>query len=222
MSVVKILLVIACIIVYICVSHGALVADDVHSIWRQVAMSMLLLPIAGIACWVAVAFLKRLGLCVMWRCLCGIALAIALVTMIVHFWPILLSRLDRIYLVEHIATNMMLCWFFAHTLFGGRTPIITTLARSIHPDIPDNVVRYTRTVTLAWALFFVVQILLSLLIYYAAPISAWSLFANVLNWPLVILMFAAEYACRKRVNPDFQHATVKESVAAYFNNKRKV
>lgn len=222
MSAVKILLVIAGIIVYACVSHGALVADDVHSIWRQIAMAMLLLPITCIVCWAAVAFLTRLGLDVMWRCLCGVAIAIVLAMIIVNFWPILLSRLDRIYLVEHIATNIMLCWFFAHTLFGGRTPIITTLARSIHPDIPDDVVRYTRTVTLAWSLFFVAQILLSLLIYSAAPISMWSLFANVLNWPLVILMFAAEYACRKRVNPDFQHATVKESIAAYFNSKHKV
>ena len=222
MSAVKILLVIAGIIVYACVSHGALVADDVHSIWRQIAMAMLLLPITGIVCWAAVAFLTRLGLDVMWRCLCGVAIVIVLAMIIANFWPILLSRLDRIYLIEHIATNMMLCWFFAHTLFGGRTPIITTLARSIHPDIPDDVVRYTRTVTLAWSLFFVAQILLSLLIYSAAPISMWSLFANVLNWPLVILMFAAEYACRKRVNPDFQHATVKESIAAYFNSKHKV
>lgn len=222
MSFVKTLLLIACIIIYVLLSHVALAVHDANRIWRQLAMLMLLAPMSSIACWGIVAFLKQLGVAARWRLLCGVALALALIYAIIVFWPVLLARLDLIYLTEHIAANTMLCWFFAHTLFGGRTPIITTLARTIHAEMPDNVGRYTHTVTQAWALFFALQVLLSLVIFNTASIAAWSLFANVLNWPLVVLMFAVEYACRKRVNRDFPHATIKESIDAYFNNSRKV
>ncbi len=221
MSFFKTVLVIAFIIVYVTLSHVALAVHDAHRIWRQIAMLMLLVPLSSIACWGLVAMLKQFGVNKILRVLCGVLMALTLVCVILVFWPVLLARLDLIYLTEHIATNSMLCWFFAHTLFGGRTPIITTLARTIHAEMPDNVECYTRQVTIAWALFFVVQIVVSLLIFTFGSIEAWSLFANVLNWPLVVLMFAAEYACRKRVNRDFPHATIKESIDAYFNNSRK-
>lgn len=222
MSVVKTLLVIAGIIIYVSLSHVALAVQDAHRIWRQLAMLMLLVPMSSIACWGAVNLLKQAGIALTWRVLGGISMAAVLVSAIVFFWPVLLARLDLIYLTEHIAANTMLCWFFAHTLFGGRTPIITTLARTIHAEMPYNVERYTHTVTQAWALFFALQVVLSLVIFNAASIAAWSLFANVLNWPLVVLMFVVEYACRKRVNRDFPHATIKQSIDAYFNNSRKI
>ncbi|MFC7298598.1 hypothetical protein [Herminiimonas aquatilis] len=221
MSFLKTMLVIAFIIIYVTLSHVALAVHDAHRIWRQIAMLMLLVPMSSIACWGAVTLLKQLGVNKLLRLSCGIAMAFSLAYAVLIFWPVLLARLDLIYLTEHIATNSMLCWFFAHTLFAGRTPIITTLARTIHAEMPDNVERYTRNVTVAWALFFAVQIALSLLIFIFGSIEVWSLFANVLNWPLVILMFAVEYACRKRVNRDFPHATIKESIDAYFNNSRK-
>ncbi len=221
MSFLKTMLVIAFIIIYVTLSHIALAVHDAHRIWRQIAMLMLLVPMSSIVCWAVVAVLKQLGASKVLRLSGGVLMAISLAYAILVFWPLLLARLDLIYLIEHIGTNSMLCWFFAHTLFGGRTPIITTLARTIHADMPANVERYTRQVTVAWSLFFALQVLLSLLIFNLASIETWSLFANVLNWPLVILMFVVEYACRKRVNRDFPHATIKESIDAYFKSSRK-
>ncbi len=222
MSFVKTMLVIAFIIIYVSLSHVALAVHDAHRIWRQIAMLMLLVPMSSIACWGVMTLLKQLGVIKIVRVSCGMLMAVLLAYAILVFWPVLLARLDLIYLTEHIATNSMLCWFFAHTLFGGRTPIITTLARTIHADMPASIERYTRQVTVAWSAFFVVQVVLSLLIFAFGSIETWSLFANILNWPLVALMFVAEYTCRKRVNRDFPHATIKESIDAYFNASRKV
>lgn len=222
MPFVKTLLFVAAIIVYVSLSHVALMVQDAQSIWRQIAVVMLVVPIIGIAGWVIAAALKQVTNNAMVRLVAGLTVALVLTCITIALWPTLLVRLDWIYLIQHIACNSMLCWFFAQTLLAGRTPIITTLARTIHPDMPDDVVRYTRTVTAAWAIFFAMQVLVSLLIFYVASIETWSVFANILNWPLVILMFVGEYFCRKRVNPDFKHATIKESVSAYFNNKNKV
>lgn len=222
MPVVKTLLMVVAIIVYVSLSHVALLVQDAHSIWRQIAVVMLIVPIIGIAGWGTIAALKQAGSGVLVRRAGGLLVMTAMSCMTVALWATLLVRLDWIYLIQHVACNSMLCWFFAQTLFGDRTPLITTLARTIHPDMPDDVVRYTRKVTLAWAIFFAMQVLVSLVIFYVASIETWSMFANILNWPLVILMFVVEYICRKRVNPDFKHATIRESVSAYFNNKNKV
>lgn len=218
----KILLTIVAIVAYASLSHAALAAGNLYSIWRQLALMMLLASLIAVVCWGALVAMEKAGIGVMARRLGAVLVGGLMAYAGLIFWPVLLMRLDWIYLIEHAATNGMLCWFFAYTLFGGRTPIITTLARAIHAELPDTVVRYTRTVTIAWALFFAVQIVVSLIIFRIGTIEAWSFFANVLNWPLVALMFVAEYACRRRVDPDFQHATIRQSVAAYFDNRRKI
>lgn len=222
MPVVRILLFVAVIIVYVSLSHVALMVQDAQSVWRQIAVVMLVVPIIGIAAWGTTTALKQACRNTAVRLVAGLTVGLVLTLITVILWSTLLVRLDWIYLIQHIACNSMLCWFFAQTLLAGRTPVITTLARTIHPDMPDDVVRYTRKVTAAWAIFFAMQVLVSLVIFYTTSIETWSVFANILNWPLVILMFIGEYLCRKRVNPDFKHATIKESVAAYFNNKNKV
>jgi uncharacterized membrane protein len=222
MSAAKILSVIVFIAAYATLSHAALAADDAYSIWRQLALMMLLVSLIAVVGWSATALMEKAGIEVTARRLGAILLGGLMAYAGIVFWPMLLRRLDWIYLLEHAAANGVLCWFFAHTLFGGRTPIITTLARTIHSNLSDKVERYTRSVTTAWSFFFAAQIVVSLLIFNVGSIEAWSLFANVLNWPLVVLMFVIEYAFRRKVDPDFQHATIGQSVAAYFDNKRKI
>ncbi|WP_293776275.1 hypothetical protein [uncultured Oxalicibacterium sp.] len=221
MSALKLVLTIIGISAYVALSHAALVIEDAFSIWRQLAVLMLIVPIAAFLCWGAFMAIKPvLGIGGGW--LAGMAVAAACIWAARDFWTTLLTQLDWIYLIQHITANTMLCWFFLQTLYGGRTPIITTIARTIHPDMPDSVARYTRKVTIAWAIFFALQVVVSLLIFSLASIETWSVFANILNWPMIIAMFAIEYACRRRCNPGFQHATIRESVMAYLNNRNKV
>lgn len=222
MSAVKILSAIVLIVLYAALSHTALAAQDMHSIWRQLAASVLLASLLGVLCWSVASLLKQAGMGGGARLFCTVLAGGLAACGIAVLWPVLLQRLAWMYLVEHVATNGLLCWFFAHTLFGGRTPVVTTLARAIHGELPDAVVRYTRTVTLAWALFFAAQVVVSICLFNAASIETWSVFANVLNWPLVVLMFVVEYAFRRRVTAGFQHATIRQSVAAYFDNRHKI
>ena len=222
MSAAKILLAIAFVVAYAALSHAALAAADAYSIWRQLALIMLLGSLIAVVGWGTAAIMERIGIEVFARRLGATLIGGLMAYAGLIFWPELLHRLDWIYLLEHAATNGLLCWFFAHTLFGDRTPIITVLARTIHSDLPAKVERYTRSVTIAWSFFFAMQIVVSLIIFNAGSIEAWSLFANVLNWPLVVLMFVVEYAFRRKVDPDFQHATISQSVTAYFDNKRKI
>ena len=51
MPFVKTLLFVAAIIVYVSLSHVALMVQDAQSIWRQIDVVMLVVPIIGIAGW---------------------------------------------------------------------------------------------------------------------------------------------------------------------------
>lgn len=90
---------------------------------------------------------------------------------------------------------------FAFTLRPGREPLITAMARRMHGLTPE-MARYTRKVTIAWSLFFAAQLTLSVLLFCFAPLTVWSFFVNILDLPLVVAMFAAEYAIRMRVLDD--------------------
>jgi hypothetical protein len=88
---------------------------------------------------------------------------------------------------------------FALTLRPGHTPLITTMAHRLHGPLSEEITRYTRWVTVAWVLFFAVQLLTSVSLFCFASLTAWSVFVNLLDIPLVVTMFAVEYAVRLRV-----------------------
>lgn len=57
---------------------------------------------------------------------------------------------------------------------------------------------YTRRVTWAWCCFFAAQLATSVTLFFFTPVVVWSFFVNVLDLPLVVVMFLAEYRCRLR------------------------
>jgi uncharacterized membrane protein len=96
----------------------------------------------------------------------------------------------------HTVVYTALLATFGLSLRPGRVALVTVLARKLHGAIPDDMAAYTRGVTWAWCGFFGAQLATSLALFLWAPISAWSLFVNVLGLPLIILMFVAEHAYR--------------------------
>jgi uncharacterized membrane protein len=87
---------------------------------------------------------------------------------------------------------------FALTLRPGHEPLISTISRRLHGSLSDEVVAYTRSVTIAWCGFFAAQLMTSIALFFLAPLVVWSFFVNVLDLPLVASMFAAEYGFRLR------------------------
>lgn len=98
--------------------------------------------------------------------------------------------------MPHLVTNSFLMWFFARTLKSQREPLITTIARRVHGSLTPDLEIYTRRVTIAWSLFFAMQIAGSILLFFFAPLEIWSTFINILNSPLIVLMFLCEYTYR--------------------------
>ena len=120
-------------------------------------------------------------------------------------------------LVPIVATCGMvfLLWFFGHTLWRAKEPLVTRLARRVHGTLPPEMEAYTRGVTFAWCVFFAAQIVISALLFEFASLSAWSLFISVLNFPLLVLMFAGEYAYRMTFHRNFPHASILEAIQSF-------
>jgi len=126
-----------------------------------------------------------------------------------------LPDLKPLYPVPHIVVNLLLLSFFARTLRAGREPLVTQIARHEHGTLPPDIELYTRQLTWAWSIYFAAMALISLLLFALAPISAWSWFANLLNIPLLLLMFVAEYAYRLLRFPGFSHASFLTAMRAF-------
>ena len=166
-----------------------------------------LVPLLLFGCWL-VGRRSRAG---------GLTLAFAL---LVVLFALLHARsplpdLKPLYPVPHIVVNLLLLSFFARTLRAGREPLVTQIARHEHGTLPPDIELYTRQLTWAWSIYFAAMALISLLLFALAPISAWSWFANLLNIPLLLLMFVAEYAYRLLRFPGFSHASFLTAMRAF-------
>ena len=108
-----------------------------------------------------------------------------------------LSHQQVLAALPSIALNLMLAGLFGATLRPGETPLIVRIAELDDGVLAPEFVRYLRALTQAWAIFFITMAGLSLVLMLYAPFEWWSLFVNVLSWPLVGMMFALEWMVRR-------------------------
>jgi uncharacterized membrane protein len=123
-------------------------------------------------------------------------------------WGLLEHHFSWIYWAEHAGSQFILCLVFGRTLNAGREPMCTFFARVIHGSLTPELERYTRQVTVAWVVFFGLMAAVSTMIFFAASIRTWSLFANFFTGPLIALMFVTEYGIRRWLHPHMQHAHI--------------
>lgn len=115
---------------------------------------------------------------------------------------------------SHAAIFTGLAIGFAGSLRGGSVDVVTALAIRIDPLWTPTMAGYTRAVTKAWAVFFALQVIVSAGLFLVASREAWSFFVNILDLPLVALMFLAEGAVRRRRFPGRRHLGLASVVAA--------
>ena len=130
-------------------------------------------------------------------------------------WGELERRFPDLFFLEHAGSNLVLAIVFGRTLLAGREPLVGRFARAVHGDLPPDVVRYTRQVTAAWTVFFVLLFAASCTLYLGRFLEAWSLLANILTPLLVGAMFVVEYAVRLRVLPNWERVGILGGVRAF-------
>jgi uncharacterized membrane protein len=108
----------------------------------------------------------------------------------------LVRHFNWVFLLQHAGMQALLGLAFGRSLRAGEVPMVSRFAAIIHGSLSPALVRYTRQATWAWTFYFVLMTTLSLLLFWLAPVAVWSAFANLLNLPLLVLMFTAEYGAR--------------------------
>ena len=143
-------------------------------------------------------------------------LGAGLASVLVVSWPLLTARVALLYFVQHMGIYLLLASFFGRTLSGGGESLVTQMARRIHGGVLSTAQqRYTRKVTVAWTVFFVLMALTSAVLFAGAPLPVWSTFANLLGGPLIGLMFVGELLVRSLVLPAEDRASLMETVRAW-------
>lgn len=157
---------------------------------------------------------------VAWLCATAIALVLVLAPTGAWRWLPLYA--------PSIVADAFVAFLFARTLAPSQTPLIEQLVRLLHePEerLDPRVAAYARTLTVAWAVLFVLLALSSLTLALLAdpngillllgfnpvltvPQRAWSWFANFLEFAVVAAFFMVEYAYRRRRFPEQPYANV--------------
>jgi uncharacterized membrane protein len=121
-----------------------------------------------------------------------------------------------LYLAQHVAIHAALAVLFALTLRPGQEPLVTALARRVHGGVlTPAMAAYSRKVTVAWSLYFVLMAAVSIGLFLGAPFTAWAVFANLLTPLALVLMFVGEFVLRYRLHPEFERATLADAMNAY-------
>jgi uncharacterized membrane protein len=159
------------------------------------------------------------GLLLVWRWThLGLAVlgAAAAAGLLRHYWPVLEKNFSVVYLLQEAGFYGLMAASFGVSLLGRRVAVCTQLADKVHGPLTPQELLYTRRVTAAWALFFLLISAATVALFALAPLRIWSLFANFCVLPLIGLMFVAEYAVRHRVLPQLPRQGILAAVRVYF------
>ena len=163
--------------------------------------------------------LLTVGILLVWRWShLGVALLAAAIAalLLLQYWPALEKNFSVVYLLQEGGFYGLMALSFGQSLLGRREALCTQLADKVHGPLTPQEVLYTRRVTAAWALFFVLITAATLILFVFAPLRIWSLFANFCVLPLIGLMFAGEYAVRRRALPQVARRGILAAVRVYF------
>jgi uncharacterized membrane protein len=134
-------------------------------------------------------------------------------------WPLLEKNFSVVYLLQECGMDGLLAFGFGYTLRPGDVALCTRLADKLHGPLSAAEIRYTRQVTLAWAVFFTVLGAITVLLYFAAPLAVWSAFISFMTLPLIAAMFAAEYILRGRVLPRTERRGLVATMRVFFADR---
>lgn len=185
--------------------HSAVAGGQIESI--RIALAFL--PLLALAAWVVTRARNKLA----WSFILVAAGMAIYVLEQQERWG-----LAAAYGVPHAVIYLSLLWLFGQTLWHGKEPLVTRLARRVHGTLPPELAAYTRRVTYAWCVFFAAQLVISALLFKFASLDHWSLFINVLNFPLLVLMFIGEYGYRLIRHRDFPQASFFDGIRAFSND----
>ncbi len=86
---------------------------------------------------------------------------------------------------------------FLASLRAGATPLVEHFARMQKPALPDDEVRYCRSVTAIWGVVLLLAAAAGVVLAFGASLATWTVFTGVGSYVLVAVVYAIEWIVRK-------------------------
>ncbi len=112
-----------------------------------------------------------------------------------------------------LAAFAFMALFFYRTLRPGSEALITRVARMEHPDLPADLVQYSRLLTWLWSFCFLLLLVLALVLAPVLTLDSWSRWVQGLGYALPGALFLGEYAFRRHRFRQHKHASVRILIA---------
>lgn len=147
------------------------------------------------------------------RLLLGCAVALVVLATVVARGGV--DDVNRLYVLQHAGIHLALAFTFGITLRAGATPLIVAMGEKVHRVFTAEMRAYARRLTLAWTVYFVGMVVVSLIVYALSPWPRWSFFCNLIT-PLAALgFFVAEHVWRYWRHPHFEPVSLRAAWDAY-------
>ncbi|WP_410012868.1 hypothetical protein [Sodalis sp. C49] len=108
-----------------------------------------------------------------------------------------LLRSHHLLLWYPVMMNLLMLLLFGASLLS-RASVVERLARLRRPRLPPRAIAYTRRVTQAWCLFFMINGGVALFTCLYGNMSLWALYNGVISYLLMGLLMGTEWIIRKR------------------------
>lgn len=135
-----------------------------------------------------------------WR-LAGLAASLTLIALALTYSRALTANLPLLYFAQSTVFMLTLAAFFGLSLNTQEGALCSRIAGMVLGVMTPQLARYGWRLTLVWASFFVASALIGAVLFFGVSAERWFWFANVLSFPLMGLLFAAELVVRRLVLP---------------------
>ena len=147
------------------------------------------------------------------RLLLGCAVALVVLVGVVARGGV--DDVNRLYVLQHAGIHLALAFTFGVTLRAGATPLIVAMGEKVHRVFTAEMRAYARRLTLAWVIYFVGMVVVSLIVYALAPWPWWSLFCNLITPAAAVGFFVGEPVWRHWRHPHFEPVSLRAAWDAY-------
>ena len=184
-------------------THGALAQARVGI--TPSPLNLLVATFPPVACWVAAAWTTRSR---WWVALAGSLLIVALLCS-QHGQ---IGHIRELWLLDHLSGNLALAVLFGRSLAPGRKPLVSRFAEHLHGPLTPLQIRYTRRVTAAWTLNFLLVAAASVALFFSTSFAHWTEFAWFSALPLSLFWFLLEFVCRCFVIPKHERSSFMDTL----------
>lgn len=122
-----------------------------------------------------------------------------------------------------VLIQLMLMYFFGRTLLKGKGPVfIESFVRLEFPELPPEIVRYCRQLTIMWTGFFAFNAIMCVCLAVFGNDTWWALYNGVFIYLMIAFLTTGEYIYRHFRFPDLAIPDPKSTIKTMFSNGRKI